>query len=188
MTSSCVSGQSIRDDEMSDYDSPLRPASQGSQPHVEQSPNRPPHRFGRLARVIADQPMAQVLADDASAIREQSKVVINSVYDSASRMLPASDTEQRLKHVEVIIGQLMNDGGTVDHIFQSMAMLSEQFTALREEIDCQTERRDTADTEPSVDLAAPCHAGPPMGQGVPQGFCTVGQSRLFVPLHRVSAS
>ena len=150
-----------------------------SQPSPESHAVGSPHRFGDFRAVLAAQPAAQ-------AVREEAIAVLGSVYGAASRAADAlpipnvsamyastadvdlckdeiKNMKEQINTISTTLRQLTDAGGTVDHVFDSQNIINEQLLQLREELDCMTAPRATGDVSlhsqpPGLD-GAEGHAG-----------------------------
>ena len=97
-------------------------------------------RFGDIAGVIGQQPLATV-------IKEEAQTVLGHTYKAAAAaaslvLIPgiqlSPSLEVRVGTLEKIVANVTGQNGTIDHIFNSLNTVNENVNALREEVDCRT--------------------------------------------------
>ena len=102
------------------------------------SPGQPsPLRFGRLDRLLAQQPAVQ-------AVREDARAVVQGAYAAAAAVTPMfalgrrdGDLHERVTQLEDAMQQLVGNHGTLDNLFGSLRAVHDNVNNLYDAYETQ---------------------------------------------------
>ena len=115
------------------------------------SPGQPsPLRFGRIDRLLAQQPAVQAIRDDARA-------VVQGAYAAAAAVPPMcalghrdGDLQERVVQLEDAMQQLVGAHGTLDNLFGSLRAVHENVNNLCDEHESQRRAEGQSDSRHST--------------------------------------